>query len=613
METGTTIHTILQCFVDVNLETDENAVNSLDLLDVSFEYDSYTVDEGQRLDVIVSLSSPSTFGYEEIVVDINEKTAKLSDFSTLGEVYPKTIAFSAGQQSHTFEFLINSDFLEEGLEYFDLIIGLFINVNPGQFITSRINIGDLTDLKEVFINNQGGFLFSNPFNLQSSTQYLTFSSFEGTEKEITISLDSPSVFGVEGVTVELTNGTAGPNDYSVIGTTNLTWAIGEKDKTFKIKAKDDSLIEPDEGIGIKLINPINVNIINPSEASFIILDNSPKPLYAQINFQGIYTQIGGTSLQNVTQLRAIANNETTGYNSDADIMLLKFGDKFISENPSQNQLPGSNAIRTTTTTGFFPSTTTTYDTIFFGKHPVTGAYGDVKLKITNKGSYPVKINGTQLNPGNGSTTLVVDKSDFKVILPANSALLPLGTIYQGAPLSDNTLTEAVYEFEIQTDYAEREFVLKNLNNTVSTNKSVNLGTHTLKETYPLSIATGVTKQHNLVMQYNQILANWDNYPYYNSPKTCIPLAQYTTLYRSFPSNSTQAISALINGFVILSDNSKHYSNGAGNGPTGYGETQYFSAKFLPNGQTIGVTCNPINYPGTTNNIAWSSLPFKIVP
>lgn len=622
MPTGSTIHTILQCFVDINLETNENSIystDSLNLLDVSFEQSTYIVDEGQFIDVTVSLSAPSVNAYEEIEVDIVSNNTSIIDFDTLSKVYPQTIAFSAGQQSHTFRFFINSDFLEEGQESFDLIIGNFINVNPGQFITTQIKITDLTDLKEVYINTQGGYVSSNPSTTPPS-QILTFQVIEGDIQEITISLDSPSIFGVEEVTVQTKNVTAGSSDYSIIGTTNLTWNIGEQHKTIQIKGLIDQDIESDERIEIKLINPINVNIINISEASVVIFDNSPKSLYAQINLQGIYTQIGGTNLQNVTQLRTIRDNEETSYSSSADIMLLKFGEKFRSEVQNNSTItPGGNAIRTTTTTGFFPSTTTIVDTIFFGKNPNTGDYGDVRLKITNKGSFPVKINGTQLNAGTGSIVLVVDKFNFSTILPANNVLIPAGAIYQGNTLPSDTLVEAVYEFEIQTDYTERSFVLKKFNNTISTNKTINLGIHTFSETYDISVVSDINKQYNLVTTYNQVNANYAPYPYYNSPRVCIPLSEYINNSRFFPENPTDAISissigkyARINGFAILSDNSIQYSNGIGNGPTEYAESSYFKVEFLPNGQTIGITCAPISYPGTTNNIAWTSLPFELV-
>ena len=319
MPTGSTIHTILQCFVDINLETNENAIYSLDLLDVNLAQPTYNVDEGQYVDIIVSLSAPSVNGYEEVEVGIVANNTSFSDFDMLGETYPRTLVFSAGQQSHTIRFLANSDLFEEGIESFDVILGFFANVNPGPIITSTVNIIDLTNLKEVFISQQGSYVSGTDF---------TFSTIENSSKDIIISLDSPSVYGVESVTVQITNGTASLNDYIIVGNTNLTWAIGEQDKTITITAKNDTLIESSETLNIKLVNPVNTNIISPSEAIFYIIDNSPQSLFAQINIQGIYTQIGGTSLQNVTQLRTIGSGQQRKFPSNYKQYSIKFWNRF---------------------------------------------------------------------------------------------------------------------------------------------------------------------------------------------------------------------------------------------------------------------------------------------
>jgi len=631
MATGSTVHTILQCFVDLNLETDENAIYSLDLLDVSFNRGSIYVKEGQIVELEVRLSTPSVNGYEEVDVDIVYQTATPPDINLLGETYPKTLTFSAGQQTHTLRFLANSDFIEEGQfntasETFDLIIGTFINVNPGNFITSTVYIIDLTDLKEVFINPQGGnYQISNI----TSANTLTFSTTEGLSKEFMVSLDNPSIFGVEGVTVNFTNATTSSNDYSIIGSSNLTWAIGEQDKFFTAQTTDDGVIEGTETLQIGLSNPINANIVTSNsplyplpvnKAEFKIFDNSPESRFINVNFQELYTQIGGFNNQNITNLRHANNNQELSTSSSDETMLLKFGDsvntKISTTYTGPASVCGSNCIRASITNQF--NVVTGYDDkIFFGQNPNTSAYGDVRLKTVNRGQYAVVIDGNQINPGQ-SVTLDIDAFDYNVTLPANDTLLSGGTILAGETLLVDTLSEAQYEFIIETDYAERTFSLKDFNNFPTTSKSINIGNHIFKETYSLSGATGSTNQHNLVTTYNQVLANWDNYPNYNSPKTCVPLNAYINNNWNFPSNPPDAISvtngsghARINGFAVLSDNNINYlNNGVGDGPTPSEESRYVSTEFLPSGKTIGVTCAPIVYPGTQTEIAWTSLAFE---
>jgi len=615
MTGDTRIHTILQCFVDLNLETNENSKFSLDLLDVSFAQSTYTINEGQVIEVDVSLSQPSIKGWEEVEVGIVANAKKsmtdntsLSDFDVLGETYPKTLLFSAGQQTHTLKFLANNDFFEENAESFDVILGFFTNVNPGQYITSTVNIVDQTNLKEVFINEQGG-------NYQISTitnaSTLTFSALEGTSKQIKVSLDSPSVFGIEQATLQFTNNTTSSNDYSIVGSSILSWAIGEKDKTFTIQTTDDNLIEDIETLEIEIVGANFVNINNPNRAEFKIFDNSPEARFINVNFQGLYTQIGGTSLQNIAQLAYILDGEEDPYNSNADIMFLKFGEKFISTQVGNN-VPGSNAIR---------NSTNTTDTIFFGQNPDTGEYGDVRLKVINQGTHSVIIDGNQINPSQ-SISFDIDAFDYNITLPANDTLVPAGTIIAGDTLSTDTLSEAFYEFIIESDYAERSAVIQDIGNNDVINKEIHLGSHRFEETYSLANATASTNQHNLVTTYNQIYANWYNYPNYNSPKTCLPLTYYTqSPFGSFPSNAPDAISvengyghARIDGLSLLSDNSIQYgSSGIGNGPSAYNESTYVGVEFLPSGQTIGITCSSIFYPGTQTKRAWTSIPFEIIP
>ena len=90
----TRIHTILNCFVDLNLETDENSQYFLQLPKVSFERGSYIVSEGDILDVNVSLEYPSEAGLEEVEVGLVLNNANPKDITVLSSSYPQTLNLS---------------------------------------------------------------------------------------------------------------------------------------------------------------------------------------------------------------------------------------------------------------------------------------------------------------------------------------------------------------------------------------------------------------------------------------------------------------------------------------------------------------------------------------
>ena len=61
-----TIHTIEQCFVDLNMELNENINSVIPKKSVSFRGGLYTLSEGSGDTLYVELDSPSTLGIEEV-------------------------------------------------------------------------------------------------------------------------------------------------------------------------------------------------------------------------------------------------------------------------------------------------------------------------------------------------------------------------------------------------------------------------------------------------------------------------------------------------------------------------------------------------------------------
>lgn len=607
----TRIHTILNCFVDLNLETDENSQYFLQLPKVSFERGSYIVSEGDILDVNVSLEYPSEAGLEEVEVGLVLNNANPEDITVLSSSYPQTLIFSAGEQTKTLSFQINQDFIENELESFDLILGFFTNTIPGQYITTTVNIVDETNLKEVSINQSGAALIQS----QTATT-LEFSVFEGSSKNVTISLDSPSVFGNESVGVQFTNLSTSSSDHNATGVVSLSWAPGEQNKTIVIGTSSDELVEGDEFLEIKLINPINANIVDYSTAKLKIIDAAPTARYATANFQGFYIQKGKAG-PNV-EARYIRRNSTTEYFDNSWRMFIKFGE-YIEQNSLTFNPPNTNQSAPVCGDGCISGYNPSYlpnmqqnNKIFFGKNPVTEQYGSFRLRIKNIGTHPCNISGTTIAVNN-SITVVVDKFDYSIKLPANDGLVLAGAFYQGSPVPQDTLTECNYDFTFEIDYDGLNFMLRNSDNIVSLNKEFNLGAHRFNTTYSSSDAEIPGNHYNLVTGYSNVWPYWEGNPSFFQSPGPFCLSQGTILNTSpeYPVNMTDLQDVLVDGIMFLhQDYANQYS-------TNTTKTQYTSFSFLPNGQKVsnsGCTSVEIEFGGWiySPQLLTTSIPFVVV-
>lgn len=626
------INTILQCFVDLNLELDENATFFINLPDISFEQRQYNVVEGQTIDVDISLSEPSPMGLEEVELGIVLNNTEATDISTLGNTYPRVLTFSAGQQTQTVSFSANEDLEEEGIESFDLILGFFTNCNPGNFITTTVNIIDQTDLKEVSINEQGGVLVPsdgvNPARVD-------FSVIEGGSRDVKVSLDSPSVLGVESVGLQISNITTNSNDYAgAIINTTLSWSAGEQDKIVTVQTNVDDEIEDSEALEISLVNPLNVNIDSPSVARLTILDDSPEPLYANINIQGSYIQLGGVNAPTV-EARWVDINVKEGIYEPIqnERRFLKFGQpiqesytKFNQPNGSAQGYgfdAGSNIV-----VGYDENlfgTLQRTNVIFFGEKPdinfgpgqewqITTApkeYGDLRLRIQNAGGYPAIISGQTISPGD-SITVVVDKLDYSILLPTNDGFLAANSLYNGVNLSQDTLTQCLYDFTFEVDFEELDFQLRNKDNSISSNKEINIGTHSFTDVYTQNDALLPQNQHNLVTQMSNVWPYWEiDYSFPQTGPYCIPSASFGNQIVNYPTSNADLQTIIADGIVFLHQDSTTFSNTS---PT---KTSYESFYFLPSGQTAalsGCTERDIEYrDNLLNNAPYTtSMPFFVL-
>lgn len=605
----TRIHTTLQCFVDLNLETDENSKFFLNLPKVSFERRFYTAPEGSVLDIDISLEFPSEAGQEEVEVGIVLNNTSINDFSAIGSSYPQTLIFSAGEQTKTLKFQINDDLVQSEIESFDLVLSFFTNTIPGQYTTTTVNIINLTTLRNISINPSGGAIITD----EQSTQSLEFGVLEGSNKVILISLDSPSLTGTESVGVQFTNISTSSSDHNSNGIVSLSWDVGEQNKIININANIDEFVEEDEFLEVKLINPINATISEFSAAKLKIVDSGLDVGYATANFQGFYAQKGNSG-PNV-EARYIKKNTTALYPDDTWRMFIKFGDyieqNYLTFNPANTSqtapICGSGCIDM-----YNPSSLQGSNKIFFGKNPITEEYGYLRLRIKNRGTYPCSISGTTLAVDE-SITVVVDRFDYKIKLPANDVLIPAGNTHQGITVSNDTLVECNYEFTFEVDYDGVGFVLRNFDNTVSPNKEFNLGVHRFDTTYFSTYADLPLNYYNLVTGYSNVWPYWESNPNFiqGSAPLCLPSGNMLNLAPEYPTNMTDLKNVLVDGIMFLHQD---YLNQNSANTT---KTQYTSFSFLPNGQKAsnsGCTSVEIEFGGWiySPQLLTTSIPFVVV-
>jgi hypothetical protein len=513
-ESPTRINTILNCFVDSNLELNPNIDWEFKLLDVSFSSDVYNTEEGLNFQIEISLSQPSTTGFEEVEIELlpNGSANFYSDIVPFGqgfEGFPIEVKWELGQQVKIINFTALSDAFLEGVEFFELGITNLKNVNPGNILETRINIEDDFEPKTVKFETSGGnvstfttTILGNPVTLST----LSFEVQEGGFLDISLSLNEPSEFGTESVEVLIQNLSTSPGDAEIVSPQNqvVSWSAGEQVKTFTVKAYVDEFQDPGENLKLILQNPQNVLITSSqseySEAFVSILDTPPQKLYFKVNFPSFYVQRGnpGVGSSREAQTR-FASSSTSVYSygtsgSDGNRWAIKFGEP-IQAPVNTGPTPGLNGYSQT----ILNNTTNYY---FFGIDPRDGTTGDLKLKITNTGDFSVTIEG-QIVDVNDSITVDVTNENFELLLETNYAFIQPGT--QGVdPNLYGFLEKGSYEFEFYVQYSEHDFILKNELNQASLDKTINIGNFSYFEGVSLSDALNNLSVYSLKTTYRNM-------------------------------------------------------------------------------------------------------------
>lgn len=576
----TRLHTILDCFVDINLETNENvnvpsASNPLFAINsVSFEFSAYTISEGSSLQVKISLANPSASGVEQATINmISPSTNTLlpgQDFVSL-ESYPTVVAWNTGDQDKFLSFTANTDFFIENTESIILQISNIINLDPGPILSTQIFVTDTTILRTVSLS----VLPPGPI-IPGPVQGVNMSVIsEGDSIDLTLTLNAPA-FGVENITLQLVpsasviGGTVGPainsaafgSDFT-ISATSMTFSFlpGETQKTFRLSALTDSIVESTETIYFEILNPQFCLIDQNNQVVQVdIKDINGVFKYVHLNLGTIYSNLGDVAAY--SELRRMTPAPGNFYISSYPQTLFRYGDSL-------------------------PDTSTSSSVSYY--------INDVNVKVTNMGSSQSFVNNIPLLPGQHTT----------IIVPGNNFIITASTNDLKNTIT-NYLDYANYKLEIQNLYSGSpimtgiDFNLRALDNmSQQTNKTLDLGTYLLSGM--TTVLSSTTNQYRLESKYKNIMTGRINTGSFSSPIWACQLGIESVYESSHFENAS------VLGIIFLNFMSGYtYSSW----PT----TEYDAFDFISGVTNTATyyTCGQIGT-STTINPMYTSVPFKLQP
>ena len=265
--------------------TDDN-----DPPEVEFSSAAYTVGEGdgtKTIDVELSTASGKTV---TVTYDTDDGTAVApGDYTdTTGD-----LVFTPGDTSESFDVTITNDGIDEDDETVDLALSGEENATLGTNDEATLTISD-DDVPEV--------------DFDSDTY--TVGEGDGT-KTITVTL---TITSWQQVTVDYatSDGTAeAPGDYTAIGATQLTFAPGDKTKTFAVTIIDDGSDENDETVTLDLSSVSSSATIGDNDpATLTIEDNDDPP---DVSFstatQAVDEDVGTVTV--VAELNEVSGRDVT--------------------------------------------------------------------------------------------------------------------------------------------------------------------------------------------------------------------------------------------------------------------------------------------------------------
>ena len=233
---------------------------------LEFSSSSYSADEGKSgtSEIVATVQrTGSSEGAASVQVELDTPST-----ATVSEDYinnlPVTINFASGESSKTVSIPIVGDTIVEPDEEINLKL-----VNP----VGRVSLGSQPTATLTIINDD----ISIPSLLAFSTSsYSANEGDSGSPNQVVATVQrTGSTEGAVSVQVQLdTSSTATvTEDFNNLPVT-INFASGESSKTVSIPIVGDTVVEPDEQINLKLVNPVGRGILGSQQtASFTIIND----------------------------------------------------------------------------------------------------------------------------------------------------------------------------------------------------------------------------------------------------------------------------------------------------------------------------------------------------
>jgi len=397
------VSSILQCFVDTNLETNENVIFNSNALGVSFLENRGEYTEGAGYQIPLTLSQPSIRGIEQVEVQIEYLTADASDVTFTDNFL---IQWEEGQQLKNVNITINNDLEIEQIESVRLKLVQLLNVYGGANTIHEVAITDNTVLRKVGFEGIGeGFTLVQTirgdfiFNINAS---------EGDLIELNIVLDQPSLVGGESIDVIFSylgflNQATQNSDFTLISPQRVEFAQGEQSKTVQIQLEGDQVAEYIEAVTVSLSNPIGLILdgtFAPLFGTLNIQDNTILNKQVVFNLQSLFRQKGrGVDGVIGTELRELNSNAT---NEQSNNWLVRFGH------------PYNEATQP------FDQNFETYPNFNFGLEIADLVITKLDILVTNQGE-AIEYEGQNIEFGE-TFILNITGNNFEFNLPTNAVL-----------------------------------------------------------------------------------------------------------------------------------------------------------------------------------------------
>ena len=228
--TGTTGSTqLVQCFVDLNLSTDENELYFIGIPSISFESNTITVYEGTKFSTRLILSEPA-IGSGSITINwiFYPQSIQPTEFEYgIPSSLNKTYYFSPGDEFILIDDIkISQDIFKYPPRYFEMNIVNPFNVITGIYPNLKIKVIDTTNWKDISFQPTGKIEIVNGISYVLHDEFIHNGQIyklgelsqdlldSNTFFTINIALDEPSEYGIEKFSLSFDKGTTfNPSEY----------------------------------------------------------------------------------------------------------------------------------------------------------------------------------------------------------------------------------------------------------------------------------------------------------------------------------------------------------------------------------------------------------------